>query len=186
MLAIKVLYNSPKRCDKLFLYRYTGKERIMKRNIRLVLLGELILFVAVFVFTSVISFGASSVTWFWDSPSLILILLILIPGLLIMGEWKDFVKSFSVGIREYGLLELKNIIEAVGAAQKLTIFGALFAVIASTIFVLGNLGDPELLGPNLAVCLLSAFYASIIEYFLLPLRLNAERKMNEEMDLGDE
>ena len=32
---------------------------------------------------------------------------------------------------------------------------------------------------------LSGFYAVIIEFLLLPLKLNAERKMNEEMDLGE-
>lgn len=157
-----------------------------KRNIRLVLLGELILFVSVFIFTVVRSFEISSIAWFIDFPSILLILLILIPGLIIMGEGKDFIKSFSVGIKEYSLLELKNIIEAVGAAQKLTVFGALFAVIASGILILGNIGDLSFIGPNLAVCFLAAFYASIIEFFLLPLKLNAERKMNEEMDLGDE
>ena len=90
----------------------------MKKNIRFVLLGELILFVAVFIFTIGISVGMSSVAWFIDLPSILLIVLILVPGLLIMGEWKDFIKSFSVGIKDYKLLELKNIIEAVGAAQK--------------------------------------------------------------------
>ena len=158
----------------------------MKKNIRFVLLGELILFLAVFIFTIAISSGMSSFAWFIDFPSILLIILILVPGLLIMGEWKDFIKSFSVGIKEYRLLELKNIIEAVGAAQKLTLFGALFAVITSGILVLGNIMNPELIGPKLAVCFLAAFYASIIEFFLLPLKLNAERKMNEEMDLGDE
>ena len=103
-----------------------------------------------------------------------------------MGEWKDFLKSFSVGIKDYKLLELKNITEAVGAAQKLTIFGALFAIITSAILLLGNLSDPETIGPNLAVCFLSGFYTVIIEFFLLPLKLNAERKMNEEMDMEDD
>ena len=51
---------------------------------------------------------------------------------------------------------------------------------------MGQLNDPSTIGPNLAVCFLAGFYAVIIEFFLLPLRLNAERKMNEEMDLGDE
>ena len=125
-------------------------------------------------------------SWFIDLPSLILLLAILIPGLLIMGEWKDFVRSFSVGIKDFSLLELKNIIEAVDAAQKLTVFGALFAIIISGVLLLGHLDTPETIGPNLAVCFLSGFYAVIIEFFLLPLRLNAERKMNEEMDLGDE
>lgn len=159
----------------------------MKKNIRIVLLGELVLFAAVFLFNIFMgSCGFSSIAWFIDLPSLILIVMILIPGLLIMGEWKDFIKSFSVGVKPYNLLELKNIIEAVGAAQKLTIYGALFAIIISGILLMGRLDDPSTIGPNLAVCFLSGFYAVIIEFFLLPLRLNAERKMNEEMDLGDD
>ncbi len=40
------------------------------------------------------SWGMSAVSWFIDLPSL---LMILIPGLLIMGEWKDFIKVSSVG-----------------------------------------------------------------------------------------
>ena len=159
----------------------------MKKNIRMVLLGELVLFIAVFLISTLgTSFGASAILWFLDWPSLILVLLVLIPGLMIMGEWKDFVKAFSVGIKDYRLLELKNIIEAVGAAQKLTIFGALFAIIISAVLLMGHLSDPEMIGPNLAVCFLAGLYAVIIEFFLLPLRLNAERKMNEEMDMEDD
>ena len=123
---------------------------------------------------------------FLDIPSLLLILLILIPGLMIFGEWKNFTKAFSVGIKEYSLLELKNIIQAIKAAQILTILAALFAILTSIVIVLINLFDTSLIGPNLAVCILSGFYAAIIEYFLLPLRLNTEHKMNEEMDFEDE
>ena len=159
----------------------------MKKNIRLVLLGELVLFVAVFLFNVLMWKPAfSSISWFIDLPSLLLILMILIPGLLIMGEWKDFVKAFSVGIHDYSLLELKNIIEAVDAAQKLTLHGALFAIIISGVLLLGQLDDASTIGPRLAICFLAGFYAVIIEFFLLPLKLNAKRKMNEEMDLGDE
>ncbi len=159
----------------------------MKKNIRVILIGELILFIGIFLFNILAgNLGMSAIAWFVDLPSLLLIVLLLIPGLLIMGEWKDFVKSFSVGIRPYSLLEIKNIIEAVGAAQKLTIYGALFAIIISGVLLLGRLDDPSTIGPNLAVCFLAGFYAVIIEFLLLPLRLNAERKMNEEMDLGDD
>jgi uncharacterized oligopeptide transporter (OPT) family protein len=118
-------------------------------------------------------------------PSLLIIVLFLIPGLLIMGAWKDFTRSFSVGIKKFSLLELKNIIEAVNAAQKLTIYGALFAIIISSVLLMGHLDDPASFGPKLAVCFLSGLYAVIIEFLLLPLRLNAEKKMNEEMDLGE-
>lgn len=159
----------------------------MKKNIRLVLLGELILFVAVFLFNIFLcNGGVLDIAWFIDIPSFILIFVVLIPGLLIMGKGKDFAKAFSVGIKPYSLLELKNIIGAVDAAQKLTVFGALFAMIIAGVLILGRLDDPATIGPNLAVCFLAGFYAVIVEFFLLPLRLNAERKMNEEMDFGDE
>ena len=156
------------------------------KNIRFVLLGEIILFLGVFLFNILFGgWGVSAIAWFLDLPSFLLIALILFPGLIIMGAWKDFIKAFSVGIRSYSLLELKNIIEAVGAAQKLTLFGALFAIIISAVLLLGRLDDLAIMGANLAVCFLSGFYAVIIEFILLPLRLNAECRMNEEMDLGE-
>ncbi len=85
------------------------------------------------------------------------ILMLLIPGLLIMGEWKDFIKAFSVGIKRYSLLELKNIIGAVDAAQKLTIYGAFFAIIISGVLLLGRLDDPSTIGPNLGYVFLPVF-----------------------------
>ena len=130
------------------------------------------------------NWGLSAITWFLDLPSLLLIAFILFPGIAIMGAWKDFINAFSVGIKPFSLLQLKNIIEAVDAAQKLTVCGALFAIIISGVLIMGRL-DSSMMGPNLAVCFLSGFYAVIIEFLLLPLRLNAERKMNEEMDMGE-
>ncbi len=159
----------------------------MKKNIRIVLIGEIVLLVVLFLLVLILSAGnpGTVIAWFFDIPSLLFILLMLIPGLLIMGEWKDFIKSFSVGIKPYSLLELKNIIEAVGAAQKLTVYGALLAIITSGVLLMGKLSELSTIGPNLAVCFLAGFYAVIVEFLLLPLRLNAERKMNEEMDLED-
>ena len=159
----------------------------MKKNIRVVLLGELILFLCTFLFTIFqINGDFSSIVWFIDMPSLILILLIFIPGMLIMGEWRNFISSFSVGIKPYSLLQLKNILGAVVAAQRMVLFGALFAMITAGIVILGRFYDPSRIGPSLAVCFLSGFYGIVFEFFLFPLRLNAESKMNEEMDLGDE
>lgn len=156
------------------------------KNIRLVLIGELILFIVVFL-TCVLggNFGMSAIYWFLDLPSLLLIVLIIVPGLLIMREWGNFIKAFSVGIKPFSLLELKNIIGAVDAAQKLTIYAALFTIFISGVLLLGRLDDPYIIGSNLAMCFLAGLYAVIIEFLLLPLRLNAERKMNEEMDMGE-
>ena len=156
------------------------------KNIRFVLLGELLLFLGIFLLNIFLGgWGLSIITWFLDLPSLLAIAFIFFPGLIIMGVWKDFINAFSVGIKPFSLLQLKNIIGAVDAAQKLTILGALFAIIISGVLVIGKLNDPSTIGPNLAVCFLAGFYAVIIEFLLLPLKLNAERKMNEEMDLGE-
>ncbi|SFL53622.1 hypothetical protein SAMN05216390_1424 [Lachnospiraceae bacterium KH1T2] len=156
------------------------------KNIRLVLIGELILFIVVFLICVLGgNFGMSAIYWFLDLPSLLLIVLIIVPGLLIMREWGNFIKAFSVGIKPFSLLELKNIIGAVDAAQKLTIYAALFTIFISGVLLLGRLDDPYIIGSNLAMCFLAGLYAVIIEFLLLPLRLNAERKMNEEMDIGE-
>ena len=158
----------------------------MKKNIRTVLLGELILLVAVFVFNVLVTSGVGGFSWYLDIPSIVLLFVFLVPGLMVMGEWKNFVKAFSVGIKPYSLLELKSIIGAIGVAQKLVICSALLSIIIAGVAVLGCIGDLSLIGPNLAICFLSGLYAVIIEFFLLPLKLNAEKRMNEEMDLEDE
>lgn len=62
----------------------------MKKNIRIVLLGELILFIVIFLCIILTGGqGLSLILCFIDSTSLILIMMFLIPGLIIMGEWKD-------------------------------------------------------------------------------------------------
>lgn len=157
------------------------------KNIKLVILGEILLLVVAFLFNVFVCRG--QISWYIDIPSIILILVILIPGLIIMGAWKDFIKAFSVGTKHYSLLELKNIMGAVSNAQKLVVLGALFTLIISGIVVLAGVSgasDASRIGPNLAVCFLSAFYAVIIEMLLLPLHLNVEREMNREMDFEDE
>ena len=63
------------------------------KNIRLVLIGELILFIVVFMLDVLGgSWGMSAICWFLDFPSLLLIVLIFVPGLLIMGESKQTVR----------------------------------------------------------------------------------------------
>lgn len=154
------------------------------KNIKLVILGEILLLVVAFLFNVFVCRG--QISWYIDVPSIIMILIVFIPGLIIMGAWKDFIKAFSVGTKHYSLLELKNIVGAVSTAQKLVVLGALFALIMSGILVLGEVREASLIGPNLAVCFLTAFYAVIIEMLLLPLHLNVEREMNREMDFEDE
>lgn len=161
-----------------------------KRNIKFILFLQLIvLLVACFLNGAMCGLqGISYVAWFIDFPSLIGIVIVVIPGMLIMGTAKDFMKSLSVGKKHYRLLELKNILEAVDACQKLVLFGGLAELLVSLIIVLAKYFNeaPEAIGPNMAVVFVSGFYIIVLEYFLFPIRINVQKTMNEEMDLDED
>ncbi len=96
----------------------------MKMNVKLVMLLELILLVAAVGLLAMLAgvglnFPLSNL---WDPLSFLFILFITLPGLIIMGEWKNFLKAFSVGQKPYSLLELKDINGAVASCQKLALF----------------------------------------------------------------
>lgn len=149
---------------------------------------EFILLIPVFLVIKLTCMGPGfgSFAWFIDFPSILGILLFAIPGLMILGEWKNFCKAFSVGQTEYKLVELKNILEAVKTCQRLVVLGGLFEMIVGFVAMMGNLADPATIGPNLAVITLSGFYVVILEYFLLPLSVNIQKAINEGMELNEE
>lgn len=158
------------------------------KNVKIVILAEAVLFFAVFI-GFVLLCGERAETLlgrFLDFPSLYGIVIISIAGLLIMKEWKDFVKAFSVGKKHYSLMELKNIVEAVGTCQKLVLYAGLMEVVVSLVTLCSNLPSVELFFPNLSVIGLAGFYTIIFEYLLLPLKSNAVKCMNEEMDIDYE
>lgn len=165
-----------------------GKVIIMKINVRLAVLFELVLLVAV-----IMGFELSldpnfeySISSFIDFLSFLGIIIIVIPSLIFMGEWKNFLKAFSVGKKKYTLLELKNINGAVSACQKLVLYAGLMEFIMQLIIILHSLDVPEALGPYISVAILTVFYAAFFECLLVPVKTNAERVMNEEIDIDVE
>ena len=160
----------------------------MKRNIKLILLLELLPLLTVILMIGVISdvnLKHYFITLF-DVYALMGILLITISGMFIMGIWKDFGKAFSVGSKKYSLLELKSIVEAVSICQKLVLYSGLIVVLVSTIIVLGQLTDVSGFGKSIASAIISGLYVVIIELFLLPIRGNAAHVMNVEIDIDVE
>ena len=66
------------------------------KNIRLVIIGELILFIVAFMFIVLCGgWEMSAIWWFVDFPSLLLMAFIFVPRLLIMREWKNFLKAIN-------------------------------------------------------------------------------------------
>lgn len=159
----------------------------MKRNVKLMVLLEflvIVVAVALLAFTCEKTFF--SFHYLLDWFSLAFILVVTIPGLIIMGEWKNFLKAFSVGQKQYSLLELKNINGAVSSCQKLILYSGTVGIISQIVILFRQLQEPRLVGGNLADALMMVLYMAMLEYLLIPVKFNAERTMNEEMDFDAE
>lgn len=157
-----------------------------KYNVKLALLLEVILFIAVFYFAVGSSNGyPAPIRYFIDICTIIVILALVIGGMFVSGCQKDFNKSFSIGQKDYSLLELKNIKLSVSVCQRLIVCASLISVVVGVISFLQNFSDPASTGPALAVAFLSAFYGAVLEFLTLPLYIASERAINKAMDLGE-
>lgn len=153
------------------------------RDIRVVMLLEIGVLAA--GFAAWLRMMSTSVFFssFVDLPALLGILLIAVVIMIVIGEWRDFLRAFSIDAKSHTLLELKNICGSVAACQKLVAYTGTLLVVISLITLMHNLNDPSTIGPNCAVALLSCFYAVLLEVILLPLRIRCEQKMNAEIDM---
>ncbi len=157
-----------------------------KMNVKLSLLFEVILFAVVFYLAAGSANGfPAPIQYFIDIPTILIILAIVIVGMLVFGCQKDFHKAFSIGQKNYSLLELKNIKLSVSVCQRLIVCGSLISIVIGVISFLQNFSDPATTGPALAVAFLSAFYGAVLEYLTLPLYIASERAINQAMDLGE-
>ena len=160
-----------------------------KFNIGTVLLLEMVVLLVVFVINLIFCQGAEwliSMANFIDLASLLLIVLIVVPALWLSGMGQDFLRSFSIGKREYSLRELKRSLEAVQMVQRMLIYGALITSIVAVVIILKVIGDFALIGPNLAVAVLVIFYAAILEFLLILLKANTQNAITDLMEVEDE
>lgn len=160
-----------------------------KNSVGKVLWLELVVFILVFVFNVICTQGASGVERilnFVDLPSLILILLLVIPTLVISGMGRDFLNAFSIGKKEYAMRNLKRSLEAVQLVQKLVVCSSGISSIIAIVTILSQLDDLSTIGPNLAVAILVIFYAVILELFLIPLKANVQNAITDLMNVEDE
>lgn len=114
-----------------------------------------------------------------DVASLVCILALSVPILFKNGLGKDFLRAFKLLRKGYTchLSELRRTLDVVEMMQKQVICAAAFSAVISIINVLCSLDTLETLGPNLAVAILTIFYAIILEMLLLPLQIEAKRRI---------
>lgn len=110
---------------------------------------------------------------FVDMPSIIVILVLSFSMLLASGLLPDLVRGFKImGRREntYSSLELRKTDIAVGLSIKLLLLSGFVGFMIGLIGILAAVGDPALLGRNLAVAMVTLFYALLLIVILLPVR----------------
>lgn len=123
-----------------------------------------------------------------DFPTLLLILLFTIFSLLVSGQTKAFFNIFTIGKKEYRLIDVKKSLEAVKLTKKYVLCGSLLPLVLAGILLLSNYYDldSKVLGPNFAVAFITVFYCIIIEFFLVTIESFVQNKITEMMDIEDE
>lgn len=126
-----------------------------------------------------------SIAFFLDPPSLVIILALTVPVFFRGGIWKDFLRAWKLLKKNYTchLSEIRRSLDAVEMMQKQLFYAGIISMLLSLIHILGMLTELESLGPNLAVAILTMLYAVIFEMLLLPLQIEAKRRIIDYMEV---
>lgn len=120
-----------------------------------------------------------------DFPSAIVLFVVIILFLAATGLFKDFFRAFllafceSDSIEEEGTEKFKRAYNAVELAMKTSIYISVFTVLFYLVVLLQELYMPELIGPNIAVAVLSPLYGVFLSMILLPVRARLKVKIDE-------
>lgn len=126
--------------------------------------------------------GLQGLVYFIDMPSVILLILLIVPMLLNAGVLKDLNNAFRFGARRKVLakrLELMRAVEAVSFTIKALWTAGIFSVIFQfSIAIMRNAPDAELAFLYTAVSLIPLSYTTFFVILLLPLRSRLNMQLN--------
>lgn len=126
--------------------------------------------------------GSTMFYRFYDFPTIIYLVMFLVPLLISGGLLKDFSNAFRlvIGKKEAGSLqELKRAKEAISLTIKIMVTVSVFICAIQGIFIIYSMADPAQLGPSFSVALLSLIYGMGLALVLLPLQARLNVKIQE-------
>ena len=123
--------------------------------------------------------GVKSLSWFIDLPSIIIPLGITFFVLIASESLWDFGQAFVIvyGKRNHNHEQIKDAWCAMKSVLATIPIAGVFTFLVGIVAIIGHLTNPELLGPHLAVAILSLFYCSIIEILLIPTAVRLHKKL---------
>lgn len=126
--------------------------------------------------------GLQGLIYFIDMPSLIILVLLLVPMLLNAGVLKDLNNAFRLGAKRKAQaerLELMRAVEAVTFTIKALWTAGIFSVLFQfSIAIMRNAPDSELAFLYTAVSLIPLSYTTFFVILLLPLRTRLNTQLN--------
>ena len=131
------------------------------------------------IFTILSAVGVKALSWYIDLPSIIIPLGITFFVLFASESLWDFFQGFAI---VYGKKEHSDerIIEAWYAMKTVLVtipIAGAFSFLVSLVAIIGFLFQTEVLGPNLAVAILSLFYCCVAEILLIPTAVRLRKKI---------
>lgn len=119
-----------------------------------------------------------------DCPTLICMLVIILPILLKKGLAKDFRRAFKLLNKKYecSFSELRHALDIVEIMQKQILCAGCIITFQGLFITLHRLSDVASLGPNLNVSLLAVLYTAILELLMLPLQIEVKGRIVDYMD----
>ena len=143
----------------------------------------IVLLIAFFFFLlfSMMGNALRTLAYFLDAPSLIFVVLMLYIALFAGGYVKDFHLAFAtiIGRKRISEDELEEKVEkmdyALTFAMKAVLMGSLFTAFVAVVVILGQVRELSLLGPNLAVAILTPTYALFLSLILMIMRARIHR-----------
>ena len=130
----------------------------------------------------IISLGNSlggGLAWITDPPTLLCMFVLTFPVLLKEGLGKDFIRAFKLLRKEYrcSFSELRHALDVVEMMQKQILCAGVIVSFQGLFLLLHSLSDLASIGPNTSVALLAVFYTAIFELLMLPLQIEAKRRI---------
>lgn len=123
--------------------------------------------------------GVEEIIWYIDLPSVIIPLGITFMVLFASESLWDFFQGFAIvyGKKEYSD---ERILQAYLAMKTVLVtipFAGIFSFLVGVVAIIAHISMPELLGPNLAVAILSIFYCCVAEILLIPTAVRLRKKI---------
>lgn len=132
--------------------------------------------------------GGEQINFYFDTVSLLLILIFCVLMLLATGLLSDFNNAFRFTVKKKcaaSLSQLKRSVEAVRVVMSTNCFSSVFILAFSLVGILYRMEDPITVGPMLAVAFLSVVYGMGANLILLAVRTGLNIRIQDYLSEED-